>query len=80
MPRLSAFVREPMPRLSDDDVKLRLADAIRDVQYLLSSGASKNEILTGSPAGGGRRGLNHVNELFMMLPDAGHTGEFKVRE
>lgn len=69
--------------VKDEDVKLRLADAIRDVQYLLSSGANKNDILTGtSPAAGGRgrMGLNHVNELFMMLPDAANTGEFKVRE
>lgn len=66
-----------MAGLADNDVKLRLADAIRDVQYLLSSGADKNQVLTGTQ---GRRGLNHVNELFMMLPDAGNTGEFRVRE
>lgn len=69
--------------LKDEDVKLRLADAIKDVQYLLSSNANKNQILTGTSSargGQGRMGLNHVNELFMMLPDAGHTGEFKVRE
>lgn len=66
-----------MSKLLDDDVKLRLADAIRDVQHLLSSGATKNQILTGAQ---GRRGLNHVNELFMMLADQASTGEFKVRE
>lgn len=66
-----------MTKLADEDVKLRLADALRDVQYLLSSSAGKNDILTGTQ---NRRGLNHVNELFMMLPDAGNTGEFKVRE
>lgn len=66
-----------MVKLPDDEVKLRLADAIKDVQYLLSSGADKNQILTGTQ---NRRGLNHVNELFMMLPDAANTGEFKVRE
>lgn len=69
--------------LKDEDVKLRLADAIRDVQYLLSSGADKNQILTGTlsaEGGRGRMGLNHVNELFMMLPDPLNSGEFKVRE
>lgn len=66
-----------MSRLPDDEVKLRLSDAIRDVQYLLSSGAGKNDILVGTQ---GRRGLNHVNELFMMLPDPLNSGEFKVRE
>jgi len=62
---------------SDDDIKLRMADALKDVQYLLSSGADKNQLLVGTQ---NRRGLNHVNELFMMLPDAANTGEFKVRE
>lgn len=62
---------------SPDDIKLKLSDALKDVQYLLSSGADKNQLLTGTQ---NRRGLNHVNELFMMLPDAGNSGEFKVRE
>lgn len=71
------------PAAGGDDIKLKLSDAIRDVQYLLSSGADKNQLLTGtSSAGGGqgRMGLNHVNELWQMLPDAGNTGEFRVRE
>ncbi len=65
-----------MPKLADDDVKVRMSDALKDVQYLLSVGADKNEILTGTQ---NRRGLNHVNELFMMLPDVANTGEFKIR-
>lgn len=66
-----------MSRFADDDVKLRLADAIRDVQFLLSSGATKNQVLTGTQ---NRSGLNHVNELFMMMPDAGETGEFRITQ
>lgn len=60
-----------------DDIKLKLSDAIRDVQYLLSSGADKNDILTGTQ---NRRGLNHVNELWQMLPDPLSAGEFRIRE
>ena len=60
---------------SDDDIRLRLSDAIRDVQHLLASGATKDQLRIGTQ---NRHGLNHVNELLMMLPEGENTAEFRI--
>ena len=43
---------------------------------LVRSGASKDQILNGA---NGKHGLNHINELIMMLPD-GPSAEFRIKE
>lgn len=40
-------------------------------------GVDKQTLLNGD---GNRHGLNHINELFQMLPDSGQSKEFGIRE
>lgn len=42
---------------------------------LVRSGASKDQILNGA---NGKHGINHLNEIFTMLPDS-PSAEFKVK-
>ena len=59
------------------DVREKLKDYAAEFCDLVRSGASKDQLRNGA---NGKLGLNHLNELFMMLPDEGMTGEFKIRE
>lgn len=43
---------------------------------LARSGATKEQLRNGA---NGKHGLNHLNELFMMLPD-GPKAEFRIKE
>ena len=59
------------------DVRERLKDAAAEFGDLVRSGASKSQLLNGT---NGKRGLNHINELYMMLPDTGQSAEFKITQ
>jgi hypothetical protein len=63
-----------MPKL---DIRERLKDCAAEFSDLVRSGATKQQLQNGA---NGKHGLNHLTELFMMLPDTGQSGEFKVRE
>lgn len=58
------------------DVRDRLKDAAAEFSDLVRSGATKDQLRNGA---NGKRGLNHINELFMMLPD-GPSAEFRIKE
>ena len=57
------------------DVRDKLRDAAAEFADLVRSGASKDQLRNGT---NGKRGINHLNELFMMLPDTGQSAEFKI--
>jgi hypothetical protein len=59
------------------DTRERLKDAAAEFCDLVRSGASKDQLLNGT---NGKRGLNHVNELFQMLPESGKSAEFRIKE
>ena len=59
------------------DVRERMKEAAAEFLELVRSGARKDQLRNGA---NGKCGLNHINELFMMLPDEGMTGEFRIRE
>ena len=59
------------------DTRERLKEAAAEFLELVRSGARKDQLRNGA---NGKQGLNHINELFMMLPDEGMTGEFRIRE
>lgn len=59
------------------DTRERLKDAAAEFCDLVRSGASKEQMLNGA---NGKRGLNQVNELFMMLPESGKSAEFRIAE
>ena len=54
-----------------------MKEAAAEFLELVRSGARKDQLRNGA---NGKQGLNHINELFMMLEDEGMTGEFKIRE
>ena len=58
------------------DVRDRLRDYAAEFSDLVRSGASKEQLKNGT---NGKHGLNHLNEVFMMLPD-GPKAEFRIRE
>ena len=58
------------------DVRERLKDYAAEFNDLVRSGASKDQLRNGA---NGKHGLNHVIEVFMMLPD-GSSAEFRIRE
>ena len=58
------------------DVRERLKDYAAEFNDLVRSGASKEQLLNGT---NGKRGLNHLNEIFMMLPDS-PSAEFRISE
>lgn len=59
------------------DVRDKLKDAAAEFSDLVRSGATKQQLLNGA---NGKRGLNHINELFQMLPDTGQSAEFKISQ
>jgi len=58
------------------DTRDRLREAAAEFADLARSGATKDQLRNGA---NGKRGLNHVNELFMMLPDS-PSAEFRIKE
>ena len=58
------------------DVRERLKDYAAEFSDLVRSGATKEQLLNGT---NGKHGLNHLTELFMMLPD-GPSAEFRIKE
>ena len=62
--------------MPDTDPRERLKDYAVEFADLVRSGASKDQLRNGT---NGKHGLNHLNEVFMMLPD-GPTAEFKIKE
>lgn len=63
-------------KLTDEQLRERLRDYAVEFAAMVTIGASKEELLNGS---GTKHGLNHMTELWNMLPDS-RSGEFKVRE
>ena len=59
----------------EGDVRDKLKEVAAEFSDLVRSGASKQQLLNGTDK---KRGLNHINELFMMLPDA-PSAEFKIK-
>lgn len=59
------------------DVRDKLKDAAAEFSDLVRSGASRDQLLNGA---NGKRGLNHLNELFMLLPNTGQSAEFKISQ
>lgn len=62
--------------LTTDQIRDRLRDSTSEFLELVRSGATRQQLLNGA---GGKRGLNHINEAFQMLPDDGQSGEFRIR-
>lgn len=59
------------------EVREKLKDVAAEFADLVRSGASKDQLRNGT---NGKRGINHLNELFMMLPDTGQSAEFRIKE
>ena len=62
-------------KMAKTDVRDRLKDCAAELSDLIRSGATKEQILNGA---NGKHGLNHVIEIFQMLPD-GPSAEFKIK-
>lgn len=58
------------------DARQRLQEYAAEFCDLVRSGASKDQLRNGT---NGKHGLNHVNEVFMLLPE-GRSAEFRIRE
>lgn len=58
------------------DVRERLRDYAAEFSDLVRSGATKEQLRNGA---NGKHGLNHLTEIFMMLPD-GPSAEFKISQ
>ena len=58
------------------DVRERLREYAAEFNDLVRSGASKEQLKDGA---NGKHGLNHVIEIFMMIPD-GPSAEFRIKE
>ena len=58
------------------DVRDRLRDYAAEFSDLVRSGASKEQLKNGT---NGKHGLNHLIEIFQMLPD-GPSAEFRISE
>ena len=62
--------------MSTKDPRERLKDYSIEFCDLVRTGASKEQLRNGTS---GKHGLNHLIEVFMMLPD-GPSAEFKIKE
>ena len=60
-----------------EDLLKRLAAYAGELQQLARLSADKQTLLNGD---GTRHGLNHLNELWQMLPDGESSKEFRIRE
>ena len=59
------------------DPRERLKEYAAEFSDLVRSGASKEQLRNGV---NGKHGLNHLMEIFMMLPDTGQSAEFRIKE
>ena len=59
-----------------DDPRERLREYAAEFSDLVRSGASKEQLRSGA---NGKHGINHLLEVFMMLPDA-PSAEFRIKE
>ena len=55
----------------------RLKDISAEFAELVRAGANKDMLRNGA---NGKRGLNQLIEIFMMLPDTGQSAEFRIKE
>ena len=55
----------------------RLKDYSAEFADLVRAGASKDQLRNGTA---NKHGLNHINEVFMLLPDTGQSAEFRIKE
>ena len=59
------------------DPRERLKEYAAEFSDLVRSGATKEQLRNGI---NGKHGINHLNEVFMMLPDSPNKAEFRIRE
>lgn len=59
------------------EVREKLQAVSAEVTELIRAGATKDMLRNGA---NGKRGINHLIELFMMLPDTGQSAEFRIKE
>ena len=59
------------------DPRERLKEYSAEFCDLVRSGASKDQLRNGI---NGKHGINHLNEVFMLLPESGKSAEFRIRE
>lgn len=59
------------------DIRERLKEYAAEFSELVRSGATKDMLRNGA---NGKHGINHLVEVFMMLPDDGQSAEFRIRE
>lgn len=62
--------------MTNTDPRERLKDYAVEFADLARTGATKDQLRNGT---NGKHGLNHLNEVFMMLPE-GPSAEFKIKE
>ena len=58
------------------EIREKLKDISAEFADLVRSGATKQQLLNGTNS---KRGINHLNEIFMMLPDS-PSAEFRISE
>jgi len=63
--------------MSANDARERLREYVNEFSDLVRAGASKEQLRNGV---GAKHGLNHINEVFMLLPEAGQSAEFRIKE
>ena len=61
--------------MNKHDTRARLQDYAAEFSDLVRSGASKEQLRNGV---NGKHGINHLIEIFQMLPDTGQSAEFKI--
>ena len=59
------------------DPRERLKEYAAEFSDLVRSGATKEQLRNGI---NGKHGLNHLNEIWMMLPESPNKAEFRIRE
>lgn len=59
------------------DLRDRLKEYAAEFSDLCRSGATKQQLRNGV---NGKHGINHLIEIFTMLPDEGQSAEFRIRE
>ena len=65
-----------MSKTNTQELQDRMSTYATEFAQLARLGVDKQTLLNGD---GNRHGLNHINELFQMLPDSGQSKEFGIR-
>lgn len=63
--------------VNQDEIEQRLITYAAEFHALTRQRPRRDLLLNGD---GTRHGLNHLNELVMMLSDSGQSKEFRIRE